>query len=511
MITMITGIEIATAQNSHTQITKQHQGIRLMTGALAIALLLSVGTPRRAQAQSLTVLHAFTDTSTDGGHPQANLIRDTSGNLYGTTSAGGEYNGDGTVFKLDPSGTLTILHSFGDPNVTNDGTTPVAGLVLDASSGFLYGTTQKGGGSYDGTVFKVDTSGNNYSVLHRFTGGLTDGANPEAGLFLDSSNHLLYGTTRFGGSNSDGTVFKIDTSSGNYSVFYSFTGGLSNGANPKAGLVMDSSGNLYGTTFYGGAYYMGTVFKLDSTGGFTLVHSFRGYPNDGAYPQAGLVIDSSNYLYGTTAAGGAYGQGNAFKVDTSGGNYSVLRDFSISDGANPKAALVLDSSGNLYGTTYNGGSSGVGTAFKMDTSGSNFAVLANLSFSQGANPQASLLIDPSGNIYGTTPSGGSDVCNCGTVFEIATTPQAAIQGIITQVESLASRGVLNKGQENSLVTQLQHAITMLDAQKINGAIGNLESFISNVNQLLNSRALTSDQGAPLINAATSVVEQLQAM
>ena len=512
MTTMITGIARATAQNSHTQVTKQNQGIRLMIGALAIALLLSVGAARRAQAQSLKVLHVFTDSTNDGGYPQANLIRDTSGNLYGTTSEGGEYNA-GTVFKLDPSDTLTVLHSFG--TVANDGTTPVAGLVLDASSGYLYGTTERGGGSYDGTVFKVDTSGNNYSVLHSFTGynsispSNSDGANPEAGLFLDSSNHLLYGTTRVGGSNNDGTVFKIDTSGSNYSVFYSFSGGLSDGQYPEAGLVMDSTGNLYGTTFYGGLYYVGTVFKLDSTDGFTLLHSFAGHLNDGALPQAGLVMDSSGYLYGTTAAGGAYGYGNAFKIDTSGNNFAVLHNFSDGDGQYPKAGLVLDSTGNnLYGTAYFGGSSGEGTAFKMDTSGNNFAVLANFSPSQGENPQASLLIDPSGNLYGTTRYAGSSY---GTVFEIATTPQAAIQGIITQVESLASQGVLNQGQENSLVTELQHAINMVNAGKINGAIGNLESFIDDVNNLLNSGVLTSDQGASLINAATSVIEQLQAM
>lgn len=482
-----------------------------MIEALAIALLLGVGTARRAQAQSLNVVHVFTDSITDGAYPQANLIRDTSGNLYGTTSAGGEYNA-GTVFKLDPSGTLTVLHSFG--SIPNDGTTPVAGLVLDSSTGFLYGTTEKGGGSYDGTVFKIDTSGSNYSVLHSFTGynsispSTSDGANPEAGLVLDSSNHLLYGTTRVGGSSNDGTVFKIDTSGSNYSVFYSFSGGLSNGQYPEAGLVMDSAGNLYGTTFYGGLYYVGTVFKLDSTGGFTLLHSFAGYPNDGELPQAGLVMDSSGYLYGTTAAGGASGYGNAFKVDTSGNNFAVLHNFSYGDGIFPKAALVLDSSGNLYGTTSSGGSSYEGTAFKMDTSGSNFALLANLSLSQGATPQASLLIDPAGNLYGTTRYGGSGF---GTVFEIATTPQAAIQGIITQVESLTSQGVLNQGQENSLITVLQHAISMVNAGKINGAIGNLESFISDVNKLLNSGVLTSDQAASLINAATSVIEQLQAM
>jgi len=191
------------------------------------------------------IRHAF--TGKDGGLPTAVLIRDSAGNLYGTTSSGGE-SGLGVVFKLDAANTETVLHAFAGP----DGAIPHGRLVQDGS-GNLYGTTSSGGGSGLGTVFKIDTSGTE-SVVYSFAGS-PDGAKPYAGLVIDNSGNL-YGTTEDGGSSGFGTIFKIDTG-GTETVLHSFAGGSSDGADPKAGVILDATGNLYGTTFRGGIWRQG--------------------------------------------------------------------------------------------------------------------------------------------------------------------------------------------------------------------------------------------------------------
>jgi uncharacterized repeat protein (TIGR03803 family) len=219
-----------------------------------------------------------------------------------------------------------------------------------------------GGSSGYGTVFKVDTS-HNETVLHNFKGFMnSDGAYPIlAGLIRDKAGNL-YGTTLGGGSFNGGTVFKVDTS-GNEYVLYSFSGGT-DGANPEGSLVLDKAGNLFGTTTQGGSSGYGTVFKLDTTGKESVLHSFTSVP-DGAYPAgAGLVLDKAGNLFGTTTQGGSSNNGTVFKVDTSG-NETVLHGFMNSDGARPFAGLIRDKAGSLYGTTFNGGSSGYGTVFKL--------------------------------------------------------------------------------------------------------------------------------------------------
>src|SRR5271157_3231541 len=248
--------------------------------------------------------------------------------------------------------TESVLHSFpGSP----DGANPYAGLVRDAQ-GNLYGTTVNGGAQAKGTVFKVDATGNE-TVLYSFTGAGGDGANPEAGLVPDAQGNL-YGTTYAGGASNAGTVFKVDTT-GNETVLYSFTGAGGDGAGPTGLLVRDAQGNLYGTTVFGGASGKGTVFKADATGNETVLYSFTGAGGDGANPEAGLVPDAQGNLYGTTDAGGASNAGTVFKVDTTG-NETVLYSFTGAggDGAGPTGLLVRDAQGNLYGTTVFGGASG---------------------------------------------------------------------------------------------------------------------------------------------------------
>jgi len=480
--------------------------------AVCLVLVLAAVAATRTQAQTFTVLHSFAGPPTDGAFSAAGLVMDAAGNLYGTTAFGGSgtcialgMRGCGTVFKLDPSGNETVLHQFSG----GDGAIPAAGLLMDAA-GNLYGTTVEGGGAGFcgnfgcGTVFKLDPSGHE-TVLHGFTGG-SDGGNPTGGLIMDSTGNL-YGTAGFGGTFGAGVVFRVDTL-GNERVLHNFTGG--DGREPSAALIMDAAGNLYTTAFRGGAADFGTVVKFDSSGNSMVLHVFTG-GSDGGHPAAGLIIDSAGNLYGTTESGGTGGFGTVFKLDPLG-NLTVLHAFTGgSDGGNqaqegiPGAGLIMDAGGNLYGTTSDGGSAG--TVFKLDTS-RNEIVLHNFTGgAEGANPLAGLIIDSTGNLYGTASGGGAS--GRGTVFKLTVqTPQQVTQAVVNSVNALFSQGVLNGGQDNSLVTQLQHAINMMNAGKNAGAIGNLESFISEVNDLLSSGVLSPSQAAPLVNAAQAVIARL---
>jgi len=483
------------------------QSIRSSILGLAIALSSMPLGVVSAQAQTFTTLFSFNNS--DGANPQASLIMDAQGSLYGTASSGGTYS-FGTVFKLDPFGNETVLHSFAGN--LDDGGTPVANLILDAGGNF-YGTTYQGATpSGGGTVFKLDPSGNE-TILHSFSMG-SDGGNPDSGLIMDAQGDL-YGTTIFGGAQGNGTVFKVDPS-GSETVLYSFTGGI-DGSMPYAGLIMDSQGGLYGTTFYGGAQGNGTVFKVDPSGGETVLYSFTG-GKDGGVPQAALIMDADRNLYGTTLYGGnldcnsGQGCGTVFRVDSSG-NEAVLQSFTgDSDGVAPAASLIMDKQGNLYGTTVYGGAYGWGTVFKLNPSGTETVLYSFTGGNDGKQPIGGLVMDAANNLYGTTYGGGaSNNCfgGCGTVFRLAAqTPQQATQAIITSVNALYSPGVLNKGQDNSLVKQLQHAINLMNAGKNAGAIGNLNSFISEVNDLLSSGVLSPSQAAPLIGAAESVIAQI---
>ena len=300
-----------------------------------------------------TVLHAF--TISDGYAAHGGLIRDPAGNFYGTASAGGAY-GQGTEFKLTKAGKFRVLYSFAGGSA--DGAQPYGGLARDAA-GNLYGTTLSGGGF--GTVFKVDPSGKE-TVLHSFTGS-PDGASPWAGLVRDTDGNL-YGTTRGGGAFTRGTVFKIDAA-GKETVLHSFSG--YQGKEPMGALTLDAAGNLYGTADEGTVDHQGSLFKLDPSGKVTALYRFTEL--DGAEPVTGLTRDASGNLYGTTLFGGNLncatgasvgGCGVVFKRDTKG-NLTVLYSFPGNgfgpgtDGGLPFTNIVRDSAGNLYGTAQSGG------------------------------------------------------------------------------------------------------------------------------------------------------------
>jgi uncharacterized repeat protein (TIGR03803 family) len=304
-----------------------------------------------------SVLHSF--GGADGSSPSAALI-DVNGTLYGTTGGGGPSNG-GTVFAMSTSGTESVLHSFELCCGTGtDGSYPEL-ADLTSVNGTLYGTTTSGGVSGHGTVFAVSTSGAE-RVLHNFGGGGggADGSTPFGGLTY--ANGTLYGTTAGGGANGGGTVFAVNTS-GQESVLYSFAccGAGTDGSDPQAGLI-DVNGTLYGTTISGGASNGGTVFAVSTSGTESVIYSFKG-GTDGSIPEAGL-IDVHGALYGTTSLGGASNGGTVFAVSKSG-TESVLHSFgSGTDGSNPQAGLIAVK-GDLYGTTYSGGANGLGTVFKV--------------------------------------------------------------------------------------------------------------------------------------------------
>ncbi len=246
-----------------------------------------------------TVLHTFTGGA-DGSFPNAGVIRDSAGNLYGTTTAGGASN-SGVVYKVNTAGQETVLYSF---TGAADGGLPFAGVIRD-SAGNLYGTTTAGGASNSGVVYKVNTAGQE-TVLYSFGAG---GSFPYAGVIPDSAGNF-YGTTSSGGTANAGVVYKLDPA-GNYTVLYSFT---LDGGYPRAGVIRDSVGNLYGTTSSGGTANAGVVYMLDTAGRETVLYSFTGYPNDGGQPYAGVIRDSAGNLYGTTYDGGRSGAGVVYKL-----------------------------------------------------------------------------------------------------------------------------------------------------------------------------------------------------
>jgi len=317
--------------------------------------------------------------------------------------------GLGTVFKLGANGGgLTTLTTFTETN----GDSPRGSLTIDAA-GNLYGTTGFGGASSEGTVFKLGAGGGALTTLASFIG--RNGANPLGSLTVDAAGNL-YGTTGGGGARGQGTVFKLDGISGALTTLATFTG--TNGSGPTGSLTFDAAGNLYGTTTSGGNGNRGTVFKLDGiSGALTTLATFTG--TNGAIPRGDLSLDATGNLYGTTLDGGANNRGTVFKLGANGGTLTTLATFTGTNGGNPFGSLTLDAAGNLFGTTGSGGASGAGTVFKLGADGGALTTLASFTGENGANPFGSLTFDAAGNLYGTTTGGGSN--GNGTVFRLSDT------------------------------------------------------------------------------------------
>jgi uncharacterized repeat protein (TIGR03803 family) len=420
--------------------------------AISIGVIASFGI---AEAQSAyQVLHHFTGGPTDGENPTTGMIRATDGNFYGTTYWGGAGDvglicdgiGCGTVFQITAGGTVTIVHAFAGSDTA--GAPHPNGRLVQATDGLLYGTTTSGGGSGCegigcGTIYRVAIDGSGYAVLHTFLGVSTDGAHP-GGVLIQAMDGFLYGTTGAGGNSTCGaaggcgTIFRIATDGSGYAVLHVSTGGPNDGAFPSS-LMQSTDGVLFGTTAEGGdsacnaPQGCGTTFRMAPDGtGYSVLRTFTGGPNDGAFPNS-LMQATDGLLFGTTAEGGSsacnapQGCGTIFRMAPDGTGYSVLHTFRGDpgiDGVGPGAPLIQATDGSLYGTTAFGGSSGCfmnegcGTIFTLTPDGNRYALLHTFTgdLADGAFPLA-LLQTTDGTFYGTANLGGS--AGAGVVFRLA--------------------------------------------------------------------------------------------
>jgi uncharacterized repeat protein (TIGR03803 family) len=363
-------------------------------------------------------IHLFTGLP-DGAQPYAGLLN-VNGVLYGTTYAGGA-NNLGTVFSVTPSGNVTIVHSFG---TATDGIYPYAKLI--AVNGTLYGTTSQGGTIGHGTVFSIDSSGTETVIYNFGTSQVDDGAQPMADVLYDKG--ALYGTTRVGGSDGEGTVFKLQLTgkqAGTESVVYSFQDG-NDGAQPTGALILYKNA-FYGTTDTGGANLAGTVFKVTAKGAETVLHAFTGAA-DGLQP-LGALVETGGTLYGTTNEGGVNNKicplkcGTVFSI-TAAGKFKTIHRFNYTakagDGFNPQSGLIVEN-GVLYGTTANSGPQGAGSVFSITPAGAESVVFVfpddnNTPPGSPVQPIGGV-VDVNGTLYGTTLANTGEG-GAGTVFGV---------------------------------------------------------------------------------------------
>ena len=376
-------------------------------------------------ANTTKLIYSFAGAS-DGEYTDTELVRDSAGNLYGSSVQGGTFGG-GTVFQVTSAGVHTVLYNF---TGGADGGEPYKGVTLDAD-GNLYGTAVTGGGGACeggcGVVYKLTNSGGTWtqSVIHAFTGA--DGSGPGAPVAVDKHGNV-FGTTPTGGANGLGTIFRLASDgSGGYKfrVIHTFTGGA-DGAGGSAGhMIFDAAGNIYGACTTGGVNGFGTIFKLASVSGqwqLTTLYAFKDSP-DGALPYGSVVFDKTGNLYGTTYYAGASDLGTVYKLTHTGGTWteSVLYSFKGgTDGASPISSLVADASGNFYGTTSDGGASACscGVIFKMTNANGKWTESVVYRFPGKPSPGFAyngMISDGAGNFYGATVHGGSG--NDGAIYK----------------------------------------------------------------------------------------------
>ena len=357
---------------------------------------------RMTLSGTFSVLHNL-NYSTDGGYAQGNLLQSTDGNFYGTTYQGGS-NSVGTIFKVTPNGTFSVLHNLDN---SNDGRYAMGGLV-QGTGGNYYGTTSAGGLGDRGTIFKITASGA-YSVLVHFPES-NKGQAPHGSL-IQAQNGNFYGLTSSGGTYGYGTFFRL--CNGNYTTLHSFNSGTSS-RNPQGSVVQGTDGNFYGTTQDGGAFGYGTIFKISPGGMLTVLRNLS-YTTDGGSP-AGNLIQSNNNFYGMTYTGGTNGVGTIFRISPAG-TYTVIKHLeTAATGSRPRGSLVKGSDNNFYGLTYQGGENNYGTIFKITPSGT-LTVLRHLDYTNdGGYAHGDLTLGKDGNFYGMTNRGG--LFNDGTIFKI---------------------------------------------------------------------------------------------
>jgi uncharacterized repeat protein (TIGR03803 family) len=430
-----------------------------------------------AVAQTESVLLNFGGTS--GSSPYfGNLIQASDGNFYGTTQLGGGggcVGGTcGTVYKVSPTGSFTLLHAF--TNALSDGATPYSG-VIQGTDGDFYGMTYYGGANNTGVIYKVTASGV-FTLLHSFASA-TDGGKPSSNL-VQGTDGNFYGTAQLGGANNDGTIFEM-TPGGVFTVLHSFAG--TDGAAPSAALVQATDGNFYGTTVEYGTGCApapsgcGTIFKITSGGTFTLLHSLSG-STDGKFPNTALVEGADGNFYGTSYIGGVNNQGTLYRISPSG-TYALLHSFSgtASDGNGPLGGLVLGSDGNFYGTASATGTKFNGTVFSIGTSGA-FTLLHSFTGapSDGNFPNAGVVQGADGNFYGTTYEGGANggATGIGTVYKLipasALTAPVALSASISQV-SPGQSFTLTYAVSNATSATMQQCFATNTAGDTTGWVG----------------------------------------
>jgi uncharacterized repeat protein (TIGR03803 family) len=411
------------------------QGCRAVHKAVVVlACCLAATASQLVQAQTFTVLHTFTGGS-DGGNPRTGLMIDQGGNFYGTAFSGGGFGGGGLAFKFTHATGGWILTPIYDFSNGNQGFSPDS--VLVQFGGAIYGTNYHGGNNDNGSVFKLRPPATicpttdclwNATFLYEFTGE-PDGSVPIGGLVFGQDGNI-YGSTQYGGGQDNpGTIYELTPSGGGWTetVLYRFTGG-SDGSYIN-GIIMGPDGNFYGTALYGGDGNRGTVFELARSGSgwaFSVLHTFQGGA-DGQSPTAGLMMDPSGNLYGTTAALGPDGGGTVFELTLVNGSwtFNTVYGFAGQGTCGPYAALTMDSQGSLYGTTYCAGPHTAGTIFKLTNSNGSWVQTVLHTFTDGVDggfPYSSVSVDANGNTYGTTLYGGLQGTNClqgcGVLWEV---------------------------------------------------------------------------------------------
>jgi uncharacterized repeat protein (TIGR03803 family) len=395
-----------------------------------------------ASAQTFTSLVEL--NGSNGSDPYyTSLVQARDGNLYGTTQSGGSAF-EGSVFRLTTTGTLTTLYNFCSMASCTDGAYPLGGLVL-GTDGNLYGTTAEGGTSNYGTFFKITTA-DALTTLHSFIS--TDAAWPYSAL-VQAPDGSFWGTSFEGGAFKGGTVYKV-TASGVVTTLYNFCteSRCTDGADPESALLRASDGNYYGVTPFGGVSNLGTVFKVTQAGVFTKLHDFTS--TDGAQPW-GTLIQNGSAFYGTAAAGGASsaclgGCGTIFKV-TPTGTVTTIHSFDSTDGASPVAGLIQGTDGNFYRTTLFGGTSGDGNVFESTVTGT-VTSLHSFVGTDGEEPFGGLVQHTNGTFYGMTTGGGITSClpsGCGTAFSEATGLSAFVKLVPTSGKVGSSVVILGTG------------------------------------------------------------------
>ena len=400
----------------------------------------------------LQVLHSFTGADGDGRYGGGELLEASDGLLYGATYWGGADDA-GTVFRLNTEGGgYTLLHSFS--RSSGDAGFPEWTRLSEGHDGTLYGVSLWGGSQGQGALFKLNKDGSGYSVLTSFHSDASLAA-PAGSLVLDSAG-TLFGTTQFDGAHRGGTVFRVDGQGPGLEILFDFAGGdADQGQAPTSELLLSHDGRLYGTTMSSGPYGPGKVFRLNRDGsGFGVLHTLQGNFFGDSYQQHGLIEGPDDALYGTTQFGGGTGQGSVFKLNKDGSGFRVLHDFTSGDQDenNPAAGLLEGKDGTLYGTTSRGGSAEcAGTVFKLSTDGDGYTVLHRFapSLGDGSSPRARLIEGSDGALYGTTESGGA--FDYGTVFTLDRGgSHSRVVYSFTEDDAPAFRAALLEGSDRAL-------------------------------------------------------------